>query len=302
MPKPIRIAIVGGTHGNERGGIHVVEEMRRRPQDWLFPGLEIATFLGNPAAIEANRRYVEKDLNRCFGPELLRELGSDATLEERRAREIRDQLVPGGEPFDLLIDLHNTTGAMGISWILTSGKAWPWCLGARALEHDPRVTLYFTPETFESNVFLPSLGAQEITLEIGSAIHGTSPHWAFEAARSQVRFILETLAALDCDHDPVAELRGRDFSYFLEGDTVEFPRGNDGRPSALLHRDLLGRDFQRVDPGSPLFHCLETDATLCHEGDAFWPVFVAEAAYVEKGIAFVKTFHRSWSGGKDILS
>jgi len=301
MPKPIRIAIVGGTHGNERGGILVVEEMRRRPQDWTFPGLSIETFLGNPAAIAANRRYLEKDLNRCFGPELLRDPGASATLEERRAREIRDELVPGGEPFDLLIDLHNTTAAMGIAWILTGTKPWPWCLGARALEFDPRVNLYFTPETLESNVFLPSLGREEITLEIGSAVHGTSPHWAFDAARSQVRFILETLASLGPDHDPVADLRGRDFSYFLEGETVEYPRGKDGRPSALVHRDLLGRDFQRIDPGSPLFHCLETDAALCHEGPAFWPAFVSEAAYVEKGIAFVKTLHRPWSGGKDIL-
>ena len=38
-----------------------------------------------------------------------------------------------------------------------------------------------------------------------------------------------------------------------------------------------------------------------HEGEVFWPVFVAEQAYVEKGIAFVKTTRRSWESGKDVL-
>jgi aspartoacylase len=276
--------------------------MRRRPEAWRFPGLEIETFLGNPAAIAANRRYLETDLNRCFGPRLAQEQGPQAPLEVLRARELAGMLAPEGKRFDLVVDLHNTTAAMGITWILTSGSAWPWCLGARALRRDNRVRLYHTPETFETNVFLPSLGTQEITLEIGSAIHGTSPHWAFEAARDQVRFILESLGSMAVDHDPVAELQALDFSYFLEGEQVDYPRDPDGRPNALIHQELLGRDFQRIDAGTPIFHCLDTDQALRHEGEAFWPVFVSEAAYVEKGIAFVKTQHRSWLGGKEILS
>lgn len=299
MPRPKRIAVVGGTHGNERGGILVVEEMRRRPEAWRFPGLEVETFLGNPAAIAANRRYLEKDLNRCFGPNLPD--AGEGCLEERRAHEMRALLVPGGEPFDLLIDLHNTTARMGVTWILTSSRPWPWCLGARVQERDPGVNLYFTPETPESNVFLPSLGAEEITVEIGSAIHGTPVHWAYEAARDQVRLILETLSSLPEDHDPVADLKGRDFPYFLEGETVEYPRDAEGMPSAVVHRELLGRDYQPVVAGDRLFHDLHADAALCHEGETFWPVFVAEAAYVEKGIAFVKTTRRSWMGGKDVL-
>lgn len=300
MPKPIRIAVVGGTHGNERGGILVVEEMRRRPEAWSFPGLSIETFLGNPAAIAANRRYLEKDLNRCFGP-VGPDSGHEGCLEERRAREIRELLVPGGEPFDLVIDLHNTTAQMGVTWILTSARPWPWCLGARAQETDPDVNLYFTPETQESNVFLPSLGREEITLEIGSAIHGTPVHWAYEAALGQVRLILETLASLPEDHDPVADLRGRDFPYYLEGETVDYPRAPDGTPCGVVHRDLLGRDYLPVVAGDCLFHDLHAGSTLRHEGETFWPVFVAEAAYVEKGIAFVKTTRRSWMGGKDVL-
>ena len=302
MPRPTRIAIVGGTHGNERGGILVVEAMRRCPREWSFPGLEIETFLGNPMAIAANRRYLEKDLNRCFGPGLAGEMGPNASLEERRARELAHLLTPQGHPFDLVVDLHNTTAQMGVTWILTSGKPWPWLLGARALTQRPDVRLYFTPETSESNVFLPSLGAQEITLEIGSAIHGTSVHWAYEAALGQVRFILETLASLPSDHDPLAELGTLDFPLYVEGAQVDYPCDAEGRPTALIHRDLLGRDFQQIDAGAALFHCLDTAATLKHDGPPFWPVFVSEAAYVEKGIAFVKTQHRSWLGGKDILS
>jgi aspartoacylase len=301
MQRPIRIAIVGGVHGNERGGILLVEEMRRRPQDWIFPGLKLETFLGNPAAIAANRRYLETDLNRCFGPGLLVDLPVDAPLEERRARELRELLTPAGAPFDLVVDLHNTTAAMGICWILTSGDPWPWYLGAKAREADTRVNLYFTPETFESNVFLPSLGRSEITLEIGPAVHGTPVHWAYEAARSQLRLLLETLSRAPEGFDPVATLETMDFPLFVEGDSVGYPRSADGSLGSVVHQDLLGRDFQRIDPGHRLFHSLDEDRPVAHEGEPFWPVFVAEAAYVEKGIAFVKTNHRSWQGGKDIL-
>jgi len=302
MPRPKRIAIVGGTHGNERGGILLVGEMRRDPASWSFPGLEIQTFLGNPEAIALNRRYVERDLNRCFGPNFKDASPESEVLELRRAFELEKLLRPDGQAFDLLIDFHNTTGAMDASWILTNPNPWPWYLGWKAWEAAPSdVRLYHTPETWESNVFVPSLGIDEITLEVGPAMHGTSPHRAYELVRTQLRGILERLSVLPEDFDPVPELRQADFPIFVEGESVAFPCDESGRPTALLHKDMLGRDYQEVTSGNPLFHDLATGTDLRHEGDSFWPVFVAEQAYVEKGIAFVKTTRSSWSGGKDIL-
>jgi len=303
MPRPTRIAIVGGTHGNERGGVLVVEEIRNHPENWRFPGLEIDTFFGNPEAIRINRRYVERDLNRCFGEHFPEASPTAPLYEQRRAWELSQELRPDGRPYDLLIDLHNTTGAMGVSWILTNPHPWPWYLGWQAWLADPDlVRIYHTPETLASNVFVPSLGTDEITLEIGCAIHGTSPHWAYEAARNQTRDILERLSSLPMDFDPVAPLRQTDFPLYLEGLDVEFPRDAQGNVCGLLHKDLLGRDYQPVKEGDALFFLPGSQETVRHQGETFWPVFVAEEAYVEKEIAFVKTALCSWAGGKDTLS
>jgi len=295
MPRPKRIAIVGGTHGNERGGILLVEEMQRDQCSWSFPGLEIHTFLGNPDAIALNRRYVERDLNRCFGPNFKDAAPDAEVMELRRAFELAQQLKPSGCAFDLLIDLHNTTGAMDATWILTNSNPWPWYLGWKAWERSPsEVRLYHTPETWETNVFVPSLGANEITLEIGPAVHGTSSHRAFELVREQVRGILENLSNLPEDFDPASALELAEFPLFVEGESVDYPRDQTGQPTALLHKDLLGRDYQEVTSGSALFHDLATGSDLCHKGESFWPVFVGEQAYVEKDIAFVKTTRSSW--------
>ncbi|HEV7367536.1 succinylglutamate desuccinylase/aspartoacylase domain-containing protein, partial [Arenibaculum sp.] len=60
------VTVVGGVHGDELTGIHLVERLRSRP---ARPGgrLDIRTLIANPEAIAARRRYVDADLNRRFG-------------------------------------------------------------------------------------------------------------------------------------------------------------------------------------------------------------------------------------------
>ena len=67
------VAIVGGTHGNELHGIHLVGEINSdsRAQELKaeFPGLNIVGVVGNLAAGDAIgngvcRQYCEEDLNR----------------------------------------------------------------------------------------------------------------------------------------------------------------------------------------------------------------------------------------------
>lgn len=74
LPALNRMAICGGTHGNEMTGVYLVQEMARRQKEegekaWPLP---LILVLSNPLAIQQCRRYTDTDLNRCFTSAILR--------------------------------------------------------------------------------------------------------------------------------------------------------------------------------------------------------------------------------------
>ncbi|CAL1135308.1 unnamed protein product [Cladocopium goreaui] len=83
-----KVAIVGGTHGNETNGVHLAKHFMRNMSLVKRPSFETEVLLSNVAAIEQNTRYVEEDLNRCyFLADLQNDQMSRSTLERKRARE-----------------------------------------------------------------------------------------------------------------------------------------------------------------------------------------------------------------------
>lgn len=71
FPPLSRVAICGGTHGNEMSGVYMVREMQKRKVDQAGSA-SITTVLSNPRAVDACRRYIDQDINRCFTDALLR--------------------------------------------------------------------------------------------------------------------------------------------------------------------------------------------------------------------------------------
>ena len=89
-----KILIVGSTHGHERIGLKVIDELRKLNIDSDFLNFEI----GNPRASGKNIPFTENDLNRIFpGKE-------HGTYEEMRAYE----LSPKIKEAYLVIDIHST--------------------------------------------------------------------------------------------------------------------------------------------------------------------------------------------------
>ena len=60
----MKIALVGGTHGNEPVGIEVMKYFKETSETFEN---QFKCFWGNPKAYELKRRYVDFDLNRSFG-------------------------------------------------------------------------------------------------------------------------------------------------------------------------------------------------------------------------------------------
>ena len=118
-----KILLVGGTHGNEPTGAYLLNKWRTNPAPVCREGFETDLFFANPKAHEMGRRYVDKDLNRCF----LHSDLSDSTLkthEDQRAREVNRLFgkTSGAAP-DLIVDMHTTTADMGVTLICNDDPA-----------------------------------------------------------------------------------------------------------------------------------------------------------------------------------
>ncbi|MEQ2212831.1 hypothetical protein XENOCAPTIV_005588, partial [Xenoophorus captivus] len=73
MPRLSRVAVCGGTHGNELSGVYLVRKMlktEKRNEDREM--VSVQTVLSNPRAVQQCRRYVDTDLNRCFTHAMLK--------------------------------------------------------------------------------------------------------------------------------------------------------------------------------------------------------------------------------------
>jgi GNAT superfamily N-acetyltransferase len=123
------VAILGGTHGNELVGIHLVQKVwdmgEKLPK---YPSFACKTFIANEDAAKRNVRFVDRDLNRCFElDELLKPKVEEASkLETKRALWLNEQIGPkcvipcsigrwkqeNPHAVDYLVDLHSTTSNM----------------------------------------------------------------------------------------------------------------------------------------------------------------------------------------------
>ena len=71
LPAVSRVAVCGGTHGNELSGVYLVRELQKKKGE-RTDNFSLMMVMSNPRAVEHGRRYVEKDLNRCFTTAILR--------------------------------------------------------------------------------------------------------------------------------------------------------------------------------------------------------------------------------------
>jgi aspartoacylase len=87
---------VGGTHGNEFTGAYLIKKFDQFPDLITRPSFETMTLLANPKAFQATRRYLDKDLNRCFLQKDLQN-STTSTYEETRAKSINKTLGLEGD-------------------------------------------------------------------------------------------------------------------------------------------------------------------------------------------------------------
>ncbi|MBY6188476.1 aspartoacylase [Marinobacter hydrocarbonoclasticus] len=280
----IKVAIVGGTHGNELSGIQLLKQWQADASVIERPGLSVTTLFGNPSAHQANRRYLDVDLNRQFAPELL----TDASLgnyEQNRAKVINGLLGPkGASQTDLVIDLHNTTSNMGPTLILVDTTPWDSQLAAFVKSRMPEaVILVEDAKPAHEWGYLCTVGKRGVMVEVGPQSQSVLRHDILEEMAMMTGLILD-FVALEAQGELPPLPQSVEAYRFL--DTRYLPLDAQGEPLAMVHKSLEQNDFTELKPGEPMFQYFDGTVGVFDGDRPLYPHFINEAAYYDSHAAF----------------
>ncbi|MCF0216961.1 MAG: aspartoacylase [Fibrobacteraceae bacterium] len=299
MSKINTIVVSGGTHGNELTGVRLVSKWQNNPECYnnLCPSAKVDLVLANPEAVRLNRRYVDHDLNRAFSKVCL-ETSEDSKLYEfRRAKELnalygsfcgKKNVDP---KVDLLLDIHNTGSNMGMCLILSDRDPFAMRASATLAQEFNNVRIYLQPEERSQSPYFGTIARADICIEIGPQHHGTLNALIFEDSEKLVKRCLELVEEWNR-----GELQKRSpikVDVYTQYQDIGYPKpqGFFGTTaiSAMIHPDLYGMDFCRLEDGDNLFRTFDGKDIQYHGKSPVYPIFISEPAYYEKDIAMSLT-------------
>ncbi|MFN6515956.1 MAG: aspartoacylase [Nostoc sp. CreGUA01] len=282
-----RVAIVGGTHGNEFTGAYLIQKFSQFPELIARPSFETVTLLANPQAFAATRRYLDKDLNRCF----LRQDLQNPTLnsyEELQAKSIQNSLASNGDKqADFILDLHSTTANMGLTIILVNTHPFNLKLAAYLSEINPLVKVYYCNfKSIAQNPFVNSLCELGFAIEVGPIAQGILKATLFQQTEELIHGILDYLEQFNHGKIPPTN---ETLTVYQHLSVVDYPKKQDGTIFGMIHPQLQDKDYQALNLGDPMFLTFDNQTIVYQSKSTAWPVFINEAAYYEKEIAMALT-------------
>ncbi len=257
----MNIAIFGGTHGNEPLGIEVIKTLEKNGPHQTNHSFQ--TFLGNPKAYELQKRFVDCDLNRCFGVN-----GRSHGYEQKRSQELVQQVAG---KFDFVVDIHTTTSNMGMTIILTQTDERTRKVAAFLKKKYPKLILIETIKTDEECCYICNMAPSGFIFEFGAVANNVI---RFDHFKIVYNMVLDILNFNETDEIDLSQVE-----YFKSYEDIKFPDGY------YIHPEREGNDFMPVAPGQPLFINFSGEV-LNHEGDeTIYPMFINEAAYQNERLA-----------------
>jgi len=286
-----RVAVTGGTHGNELTGVYLVKKWQKNPELVARSSFQTITELMNREAIKAVRRYIDHDLNRSFSLEDLADEHLD-TYEAKRAKEINALLGKKGSAcpkVDFIVDLHSTTANMGLSIVVSNESDVTWRAIAYLCKMEPTLKVYRWKGDVE-NAFVDSIAPHGFAIEVGAIPQGVLRADLFVQTEALVYHLLDFL---DQENQKTPLELPKKIEVYEHDRLVDYPRDETGDIVGMVHAQRQDQDFRVIKAGDPLFVTLD-GATVCYEGEPRYTLFVNEAAYYEKGFAMTlatRTFY-----------
>lgn len=298
-----KVFVVGGTHGNERSGIHLAQMFQEKASlSDRWPSLRVHGLVSNTESTKTNTRYVQEDMNRCFTMAKLSEK-PPKTLEQNRAQELNLLLGPKGSSSpnaDFIFDLHNSTSNTGMMLCFDQRDKLARELGAHLNRLDDQVRLVHW-QNLDDQPFLPSVGKSGMTIEMGPVAHGTVDARQMERVRRLLWNGLEYLHRLNVEEEgsPSIPRVNHLVSIAERISILDYPRSENGQAVAFIHAGLQGipelQEGSHLTPGTPLFSSVDGETVVkfnpkshgLDPGKEYFPIFVNEAAYFEKNTAMM---------------
>ena len=287
-----RLLLVAATHGNERNAPWLLEQWRQRPELLTSAGLELELMIGNPVALAANRRYIDRDLNRSFAPELLAD-PERQELEVLRARELLELVGPAGRrACPVVLDLHSTTSGMGNSLVVYGRRPTDLALAA-AIQARLGLPIYLHEADAAQTGFLVERWPCGLVIEVGPVAQGLLQASICRQTQLAVEAACDSLAAA-----AAGRLRlPAGVTVHRHVGSLDLPRNAQGEPLAAVHPLRQNRDWAPLQNSAPLFWRADGRSIQFEPAEpelGHWPVFINEAAYGEKHIALGLTRRERW--------
>ncbi|MCP3427981.1 aspartoacylase [Opacimonas viscosa] len=290
MPEVQSIAIVGGTHGNELTGIQLVRHLQNFPITY-YDDIVLSFILANAEAIAANVRFIDVDLNRQFHLDNLK--SSNSMLYELNLAKILNQKIgPKQAPLtDLVIDIHNTTSAMGPTLIVLEDSDFYREMARYLKQHMPEANILLEDEVpYQEHPYLCTVGKRGIMLEIGAQPQGVSRADIFAQCQNMLQIILAYVDLYNKQAIPTSQ----PVDTYRFGEVVLFPMDEEDQIIGLVHPNLLDGDFKPVAVGEPIFAMFDGSELLLQGDKTIYPHFVNEAAYKQSNVAFSTADKFEW--------
>jgi aspartoacylase len=277
-----KLAITGGTHGNELTGVYLVKKWQKNSKLIERSNFETVTQLMNTQAIKEVRRYVEHDLNRSFG---LSDLANEEleSYESKRAKELNLLLGKKGSNntnVDFIVDLHTTTANMGLSIVVSNMSVTTWRAIAYLCQVEPKLKVYRWQGNIE-NAFVDSIAPNGFAIEVGAVPQGVLRADLFLETEMLIYHLLDFIEKENSQNR--LELP-HEIEVYEHEKLVDYPRDEKNDIIGMVHQDRQDKDFTLINDGEPLFLTLD-DEVITYCGESLYTLFVNESAYYEKGFA-----------------
>lgn len=285
MDKIKRIYILGGTHGNEFTGAYIVNNWNAVfSKEFLNTSIEIIPMLSNKKAFLEKKRYVDRDLNRSFAQEDLKNINL-CSYEDNRAKVINSIIGPKKNNSSFIIDMHTTNASMGITLMTSTRDIYKLNLIKYITDNLENVKVIFTDDEDTDRPFLNSISKNNLLIELGGIANNILRHDTFEKMTNIVRLTIEYLNKIQNGSVKIQKnIKTFAFSIVKE---VKFPLDNNGNIMAMIHKDIQDKDYiKKIDKTTNIFRLFDgTVLTLNEEGE-YYMSFINESAYYTEKIAF----------------